>query len=153
MLRIQLAHSIDDRWVVCFRMRRRLLHDLRGNLRRLLRSNLRSATTCRQRDASGLRQLLQHARARAAGKQAIQEIGPLVRTRIPEELTNELSKGWGLIAAEHRRDSTGQILLWRRLRHLIEMIFDLPLVRRSTTLRVILQYTRQLIHPAHKKLI
>jgi hypothetical protein len=30
---------------------------------------------------------------------------------------------------------------------LIEMIFDLPLVRRPTTLRVILQYTRQLIHP------
>lgn len=153
MLRIQLAHPIDDRWVVCFRVRRRLLHDLLGNLRRLLRSNLRSATTCRRRETGGLRQLLQHARARAARKQAIQEIGPLVGTRIPEELTNELSKGRGLIAAKHRRDSAGQILLWRRLRHLIEMIFDLRLVRRPTALRVILQYARQLIHPAHKKLI
>jgi len=132
------------------RLCRRLLRHLGRDLRRRFRSEGRCAPQPgRQRNARSLAELRENAGGRAAGKQRVEQTGPLRAVRVAEELAHHLGKRRSLIGVEHRRDPARQVGRRGGLRNLMKMRIDISRAGRLSRLRIILQNVGNLIDPAH----
>ena len=102
MLRVDLTYPVNNRGILLFDMRGGLLDCFGWDLLSHFGCYWRSAAQASGQVDSGTgRQLREDACAGAAGKQGIQKIGALTRSRVTEELADHLGEGRRLIGAKH----------------------------------------------------
>jgi hypothetical protein len=136
VVRVEVAHAVDDAGVVLLGGGGDFLRLLRRDLFSLFRRDLRLAVRLEQ-IAHAARQRSQHGRA-DIGQQLVQHAGTLRRVAAAEQLADQLRERRRLVGAQGFRDALREGGAGRLLRHIAEVLFGTVRIGRAGVAQVLL---------------